>query len=47
MNDGLSEAREIIDMSLQAELAVLSACEAASGRIGPCEGVNRNGVGVF
>jgi CHAT domain-containing protein len=38
-NDGLLEAREIMDMSLRADLAVLSACETASGRIAPGEGV--------
>jgi CHAT domain-containing protein len=38
-NDGLLQAREIIDMSLDADLAVLSACETANGRISPGEGV--------
>jgi CHAT domain-containing protein len=38
-NDGLLEAREIMDMNLHADLAVLSACETANGRISPGEGV--------
>jgi len=38
-NDGLLEAREIMNMSLRADLAVLSACETANGRISPGEGV--------
>jgi CHAT domain-containing protein len=38
-NDGRLEAREIIDMNLNADLAVLSACETANGRISPGEGV--------
>ena len=38
-NDGLLEAREIMNMNLNAELAVLSACETANGRIAPGEGV--------
>ena len=38
-NDGLLEAREIMHMSLQADLAVLSACETANGTISPGEGV--------
>jgi CHAT domain-containing protein len=38
-NDGLLEAREIIDMNLRADLVVLSACETANGRISPGEGV--------
>jgi CHAT domain-containing protein len=38
-NDGLLEAREIMSMNLQADLAVLSACETANGRIAPGEGV--------
>jgi len=38
-NDGLLEAREIMSMNLQADLAVLSACETARGRVGAGEGV--------
>ncbi|CAN5649877.1 CHAT domain-containing protein [soil metagenome] len=38
-NDGLLEAREIMNMNLHADLAVLSACETANGRIAPGEGV--------
>ncbi|MEW6207713.1 MAG: CHAT domain-containing protein [Acidobacteriota bacterium] len=37
--DGLVEAWEIMQMDLKAELAVLSACETARGRIGAGEGV--------
>lgn len=38
-NDGLLHAREIIELNLDADLAVLSACETANGRISPGEGV--------
>jgi CHAT domain-containing protein len=37
--DGLLEAWEVMKMDLRAELAVLSACETARGRIGAGEGV--------
>jgi CHAT domain-containing protein len=37
--DGLLEAWELMELDLKAELAVLSACETARGRIGPGEGV--------
>jgi CHAT domain-containing protein/tetratricopeptide (TPR) repeat protein len=37
--DGLLEAREIMEMDLQAELIVLSACQTAGGRVGAGEGV--------
>lgn len=37
--DGLLEARELLQMKLHAELAVLSACETARGRVGAGEGM--------
>ena len=38
-NDGRLEARQIMDMNLNSDLAVLSACETANGRVAPGEGV--------
>lgn len=38
-NLGLLHAREIIDLDLDADLAVLSPCETGNGRISPGEGV--------
>ena len=38
-DDGLLEAREIMEMRLDADLAVLSACDTANGKIAPGEGV--------
>ena len=38
-NDGLLKAGEIINMRLDADLAVLSACATGNGRISPGEGV--------
>lgn len=37
--DGLLEAREVVDLPLNADLAVLSACDTARGQIGSGEGV--------
>jgi CHAT domain-containing protein len=37
--DGLLEAREIMNLNFGAELAVLSACETARGSVGSGEGV--------
>ena len=38
-NDGRLEARQIMDMNLNADLAVLSACETANGKVAPGEGM--------
>jgi len=38
-NNGRLEARQIMDMNLNSDLAVLSACETANGKIAPGEGV--------
>lgn len=38
-DDGLLEAREIIQLNLHAELVVLSACQTARGRFGAGEGM--------
>lgn len=38
-DDGLLEAREVVDLPLNADLAVLSACETARGRVGAGEGM--------
>src|SRR6185295_9130276 len=38
-DDGLLEAREIMQLNLHADLVVLSACQTARGRIGAGEGM--------
>jgi len=37
--DGLLEAREVVDLPLDADLSVLSACQTARGKVGSGEGV--------
>ena len=37
--DGLLEAREIMTLNLNADIAILSACDTARGRISSGEGV--------
>jgi CHAT domain-containing protein len=39
LEDGLLEAREVADLKLGADLAVLSACETARGAVTPGEGI--------
>lgn len=39
LEDGLLEARELMEMDLKADLVVLSACETARGRFGAGEGM--------
>jgi CHAT domain-containing protein len=38
-DDGLLEAREVAELDIRADLAVLSACETARGRVGAGEGL--------
>lgn len=38
-DDGLLEAREMMDLHLGADLAILSACDSASGNLTPGEGI--------
>jgi CHAT domain-containing protein len=38
-DDGLLEAREIMQLNLHADLVVLSACQTARGRVGAGEGI--------
>lgn len=38
-DDGLLEAREMMDLDLSADLAILSACESAGGDVTPGEGI--------
>src|SRR5207245_9104544 len=38
-DDGLLEAREVMQLTLHADLVVLSACQTARGRIGAGEGI--------
>ncbi|HKQ51956.1 MAG TPA: CHAT domain-containing protein, partial [Pyrinomonadaceae bacterium] len=37
--DGLLEAREILELDLRADLVVLAACQTAGGRVGAGEGI--------
>jgi CHAT domain-containing protein/Tfp pilus assembly protein PilF len=39
-DDGILEARELMQLNLKAEVLVLSACETARGRAAPGEGIN-------
>jgi CHAT domain-containing protein len=38
-SDGMLEAREVLNLRLKADLAILSACETARGRVGAGEGI--------
>ena len=45
--DGLLEAREVLNMSLSANIVVLSSCESALGKVGRGEGMIGFGMGIF